>query len=67
MGGCQVEGGVVTHVGRVDADAACQQQVHDGLVALLGSPVQQREAVVIAEHNYLHTDTQTNNLQLGIC
>ena len=49
VGGGQVEGGVVAHVGRVDPGAAGDEHLHDLGVAALGRPVQRGELVVIPE------------------
>ena len=46
----QVERGVVAHVGGVDARSAAQQHLDDLQVAGLGSPVERRELVVVAEN-----------------
>lgn len=47
MGYGQVKGYVIPKVGWVDARPPDHQHVHNGKVALLGCPVQQREPMVI--------------------
>ena len=48
MGRSQVQASIVAHVGRVHAGSSRQQHFSDWDVALFGSPVQQRERMVVA-------------------
>ena len=47
VGGRQVSGRVVSHVGRIDTGASTNQHLHNAHVTVLRRPVEQTESVVV--------------------